>query len=374
MRFLIDGHTLFDHFTGIGRYTFHLIEELAALAPADQFVVPLNPRLPNRRFDLARFARMRNVTLVETSLTPFQPQYQFALASKVRTIDLFGLVHFSYYIRPYWRFPRSAVTIFDLTPLKFPQTLPTRAHRWLYHLMLRLALRASRLIFTTSNASRTDLQQAFSLRQKTVTVTPLAVEPRFKRAEEAAINALRARWNLPPRFLLALRMNKPHKNLPTLLQAFARAETDTPLVLAGFHDPRFADPQAQVAQLGIAKRVRFVGAPSDDELPILYSAAVAFAMPSLYEGFGLPVLEAMACGTPVVCSNSSSLPEVAGDAALLVAPRDVDGWADAITRLLSDEALRAQLSARGMMRAGEFSWARMAGQTYDVYRAQMELW
>ncbi len=373
MRLLIDGHTLYDHFPGIGRYTFHLIEEMAALAPRDEIFVPLNPRLPNRRFDLARLARLPNVTVMETRLTPFKPQFQFALAPHVDSQSL-DLAHFPYYVRPFVQFARSAITLFDLTPLKFPHTLPTQAHHWLFQWMTRLAVRASRIIFTTSSTSRSDLQQAFGPRDKAIVVTPLAAEARFRPAASAQIAELRARWDLPEKFLLALRMNKPHKNLLTLLQAFARAQTDAPLVLAGFHDPRFPDPQAQVTRLGITERVRFVGAPGDDELPMLYSAATAFAIPSLYEGFGLPVLEAMACGAPVICSDSSSLPEVAGDAALLVAPQDVDGWANTITRVLADASLRAQLSERGLRRAQEFSWMQTAQQTLAAYRAQLEVW
>ncbi len=374
MRLVIDGHTLYDHFPGIGRYTFHLIEGIAALAPHDQIIVPLNPRLPNRRFDLTRLASLPNVSLIETRLTPFVVSYQFALARLVRAVQPIDLWHFPYYVRPYVGLDRSAVTIFDLTPIKFPTTLPTRAHAWLFRWAMHLAIRSSRFVLTTSEASRADLRNLFKSVRKPIVVTPLAAEARFRPASTAQIGELRARFHLPERFILSLSMNKPHKNLPRLMAAFAKVETDVPLVLAGFHDPRFADPKVQAEALGIIERVRFIGAPSDDDLPVLYSAATAVAVPSLYEGFGLPVLEAMACGTPVICSNSSSLAEVAGEAAVLVDPADIDGWTSVIWHVLDDPALRAQLRERGLNQAQKFSWARTAHQTYDAYRQQAELW
>jgi alpha-1,3-rhamnosyl/mannosyltransferase len=373
MRILLDGHTLYDHFPGIGRHTYQLIESLATLAPHDSIVVPLNPRLPNRRFDLAQLRRFSNVSLVETTLTPFNVPFPCSLRNHPSRVQ-FDVAHFPYYMRPYIGYARSVVTIHDLTPTLFPQTLPTRAHALLSHWLTWLAIRVSRHVFTTSEASQRDLQRIFNVKPNDITITHNAVDAHFTPATTQAIAALRAKFQLPEQFILTLSINKPHKNLPTVLHAFAQLESDAHLVLAGFHDPRFPDSRAHVAQLGIGERVRFLGPMSDDDLPVLYSAATVFAFPSLYEGFGIPALEAMACGTPVVCSNSSSLPEVVGDAALLVNPYDVAAWRDALQRALDDDPLRAQMRERGLQQVTKFSWAETACRAHAAYVKLCEIW
>ncbi len=373
MRFLLDGHTLYDHFPGVGRYTYHLIEGIAMLAPQDEIVVPLNPRLPNRRFDLAQLRRFPNLTLIETPFTPFTPQYHWALKNYLPRVT-FELTHFPYYIRPYWGYARSVVTLYDVIPLRYPHALPTRLHALAFRWLMGLAVQTSRLIFTISHDAARDLQRYFALSKRALVATYLATESRFTPASTAAIQALRSRLNLPERFLFALAINKPHKNLTTLLRAFAHAHSDMHLVLGGFHDARFPDPRAQAAALGIGDRAHFVGAVSDDDLPALYSAATAFCFPSLYEGFGLPPLEAMACGAPVIVSNVSSLPEVVGDAGLQIAPHDVNAWTAAMQSVWDDAILRERLSYQSLQRAQRFTWARTAQQTYAAYAQQLEIW
>jgi glycosyltransferase involved in cell wall biosynthesis len=170
-------------------------------------------------------------------------------------------------------------------------------------------------------------------------------------------------------------VNKPHKNLEVLLDAYHRYYTRTPaegrasLVLVGEHDPRFVSPRRWAAQLGLARSVLALGNIPDEDLRALYTGAACIAFPSLYEGFGLPILEAMACGAPVVASSASSLPEVAGDAAILLDPYDSAAWTRIIPRLLEDSALRESLRSRGLARAREFSWEATARATLEVYRA-----
>ncbi len=187
-----------------------------------------------------------------------------------------------------------------------------------------------------------------------------------------------ARYGLPPRYVLAVGTLEPRKNLTTLLAAFARlrrngeVDADLRLVLAGargwLEEPIFAT----VRSLGLEDAVRFTGFVDDDDLPAVYSGAALFVFPSLHEGFGLPLLEAMACGVPVVTSNVSSMPEVAGDAATLVDPRDGEGLAAAIGRLLRDEALRDRLREAGIARARQFSWEATARRTLDAYASLLE--
>ena len=187
------------------------------------------------------------------------------------------------------------------------------------------------------------------------------------------MGAATARYGLPARYLLAVGTLEPRKNLTTLVRAFARlrdrSEIDRAvgLVLAGargwLDDPIFRTVQS----LGLEDAVRFPGFIDDDDLPAVYQGAELVVFPSLYEGFGLPLLEAMACGAPVVASNTSALPEVAGGAAILVDPLDVDGMARAVAGVLGDEALRGRLREDGVARASEFSWETAARRTLDAY-------
>ncbi|MEZ4663133.1 MAG: glycosyltransferase family 1 protein [Caldilineaceae bacterium] len=171
-------------------------------------------------------------------------------------------------------------------------------------------------------------------------------------------------------FLFYFGINKPHKNLPALIDAYAQWRTASayPLVIAGAWDERYPEAKQAAAQKNLGDSVIFLGPIPDADLPALYAAATAFIFPSRYEGFGLPVLEAMACGTPVACSNTSSLPEVAGDAALLFAPDDINAIAGALTQL-TDSSTRLRLRERGLQQAARFTWRRTAEQTLAVYRS-----
>ena len=166
---------------------------------------------------------------------------------------------------------------------------------------------------------------------------------------------------------------RQHKNLTTLIQAYARLPASAPpLAIAGAWDARYPEAKTTAQTLGLGSRVRFLGPVDEADLPALYTAATAFVFPSFYEGFGLPVLEAMACGTPVACSNVSSLPEVAGDAALLFAPGDARALAGALERLIEDHALRAELRQLGLAQAARFTWAHTAAATLGVYRKLLD--
>jgi len=197
-----------------------------------------------------------------------------------------------------------------------------------------------------------------------------AAGPRFKPADPSASDELRHRLGLPDHYALYVGINKPHKNLPRLVEAFARITHHVSrftLVIAGHEDPRYPQARERAAALGLDS-VMFLGAVAEEDLPALYSGADLFVFPSLYEGFGLPVIEAMACGTPVACSNVSSLPEVAGDAALLFDPHTPESIAAAICQTLQNAELRERLRRRGLEQAGHFSWEHAARLTLEAYR------
>ncbi len=267
----------------------------------------------------------------------------------------------------------TVVTVHDLSFLRYPQAF-RRFNRAYLGWMTRLAVRKAARVIAVSESTRRDVIALCGVADEKVTVVPNGVTSDFCPAEAHAVAAFRQRKGLPERCILFLGTLEPRKNVERLVEAYAllaqRQRGDLPpLVIAGakgwFYDTIFA----RVAQHGLAGRVIFPGFIPADELPWWYRGATLFVYPSLFEGFGLPVLEAMACGTPTITSNVSSLPEVAGDAALLVAPDDPVALADAMARVLDEPDLAAQMRAAGLMQASHFSWARTAAATAAVYQA-----
>ncbi len=260
-------------------------------------------------------------------------------------------------------------TLHDVTFLSHPH-VHTRLNRTYLRLLMPRFLQAADVVVADSRCTLQDALAHYPFISEKCHVVYAGVNSRFQPVEDpATLDALRARYNLPSRFLLYVGTIEPRKNLPTLLDAFARARLDgVDLVIAGKKGWLYDATLAQAEALGLQHKVMFLGFVPDDDLPALYNLAEAFTFPSLYEGFGLPVLEAMACGTPVVCANTSSLPEVAGDAALLLAPSDVAGWADALQRVTGEPDLRAELRGCGFRQAARFTWEATAASLRALYR------
>jgi alpha-1,3-rhamnosyl/mannosyltransferase len=392
VRIVIDARYISDHFPGIGRYVYNLLVALAELDQPHTFVALYNPDLPNTRFDIAALSRYPHMRLVATRLRPFSLTEQTTLPPLLKTMQS-QLYHTPYYVRPYFRLPCPAVvTLYDAIPRLFPKEVAPRA-RWLFNVLIRQAIRSSRHILAISASARDDLASAYQIPLDRIAVTPLAADPCFQPQPHHAIAAVRAKYALPDRYVLSLASNKPHKNLVSLVEAFGQVlKTTEPnlqpfegvytersrsaqgrsaidglqLVLAGHWDPRYPEAQSAVERLGLSHQVRFLPNFAEADLPALYSGAEVFAFASRYEGFGLPPLEAMACGAPVLCCNTSSLPEVVGDAAVRVAPTP-EALATGLTQLLGDAVLRARLRAAGPQRAAQFSWRKTAEATLSVY-------
>jgi glycosyltransferase involved in cell wall biosynthesis len=281
------------------------------------------------------------------------------------------LFHATEHLLPKLSRARSVFTLHDIAYLLFPQYHLLQNRIYLALMMPRFLARADRIIAVSENTRR-DALRFYRLDPAKIDMIPEGVEPHFRpETNPDRLVALRTRYALPARFLLYIGTIEPRKNLPTLLEAYRTLRDwgcEFRLVIVGKKGWLCKGFFHRLRELGLEGEVIFPGYIPDDDLPALYSAAEAFVFPSLYEGFGLPPLEAMACGTPVVCSNASSLPEVVGDAGLLVAPDDVSGLAAAVERVLADPSLRAELSARGRERAARFTWHETARRTLEVYQ------
>jgi glycosyltransferase involved in cell wall biosynthesis len=368
----IDGRYINDHFPGIARYAFNLVDTLARVAPQQTFTLLYNPALADTRFGVAKLGRHGNVGLVETEVPTFSLAEQWKLPRLIRALSL-DFIHSPYYIKPYWLPCASVVTVHDVIPLIYSQYLPSRRTKIVYRLAITLAVHSADAVITDSHSAARDLRRHCKVPAARLTVIPIAAAPAFKPQPRQAIEELRRRYNLPERYALFLASNKPHKNLPRLVEAWnllhrRRLAGGAKLVIAGHWDSRYPQAKQRAFELGLAEEILFLGPVAEEQLPALYSGATLFVFPSLYEGFGLPVLEAMACGTAVVCSNTSSLPEIAGDAALQVNPLDVKMLAETVARLLHDDGLRGNLAARGLAQAGRFSWEAAAQATLTLYR------
>jgi alpha-1,3-rhamnosyl/mannosyltransferase len=260
------------------------------------------------------------------------------------------------------------LTVYDLIPVLFPHHVSIQASL-LFRWATALAIRASGHVVTISEAARTDYQRIFRLAPGKVAAIPLAADPVFCPRPPAEVAAVCRRHGLPESYVLYLGSNKPHKNLVRLVDAWAQLQPQSvPLVIAGAWDSRYPRVRQRVRELGLDDVVLWPGPVAEPNLPALYAGATLFVFPSLYEGFGLPVLEAMACGTPVAAADSSSIPEVGGDAAIYFDPIDIDEMAEKIRSLLHDDELQERFRALGSAQAARYSWERTARRTLEIYR------
>jgi glycosyltransferase involved in cell wall biosynthesis len=354
---------------GIGRYTLQLMNGVVAADAESQYTLfynrpedaqaPINlQHLPARTIPYSE-KEWRFRTLLAHLL--HRPQ-----DSLLGQADVF---HATNNVLPHLVQIRSIFTLYDLAFRLHPAT-HTRLNRWFLATMMPFFLRKADHVIAISKATARDAMELYNLNQEKITVIYGGITPHFRPVtDERRQQQIRSHYSLPHRFILFVGTLEPRKNLPNLLRAFAAANTgEVKLVIAGkkgwFYQPIFN----LVRELGIEQEVQFLGFVPDEDLPVLYSLAEVFAFPSLYEGFGLPVLEAMACGAPVITSNISSLPEVAGDAAWLVEPSDVQGMRLAIERLVNEPTLRQEFSRRGLVQSSQFSWRRAAEETLDLYR------
>lgn len=370
MRVCLDVSPAVYRRAGIGRYARDLGAALVPLLPGDLGIFyndPTGSLAPEPPLDVLPRTTVRRETKLwrlSVALGDLLGRRQDGLAGGA------ALFHATDHLLP--RFSdrvRSVCTLHDLAFLVDP-SVHTRTNRLFLSAMVPRFLRRADRVICVSECTARDATRLLGLDPVKVAVVPSGVDARFHPPSRGEIASARSRLALPERYVLYVGTVEPRKNLPTLLRAWARlkrAGDPRRLVIAGKLGWLTDDFFRALAASGLEDEVVRLGYVADADLPALYGGAEAFVFPSRYEGFGFPVLEAMACGTPVVCSSSSSLPEVAGDAALLHDPASDEQLADALARLRDDPVLRVELAARGLRRAATFTWARAARETARVY-------
>ena len=365
MRIGIDVRKLHDF--GIGTYIRNLLQQLARFDRDTEFVLLCRSEDAS---GLAAFLGENFRTVVVTAGNySLAEQVAIPLALQREGVTLF---HAPHYVLPPLVRCRSIVTIHDCIHLMFPEYLPNRFAHAYAKASITLAARRAKRILTVSESSKRDILRFVDVPADRIDVIynaydeSFAIEPR-----EEDVLRVRERYQLQDPFVLYAGNVKPHKNLERLIEAFGIVRREgldaLKLVLIGDDISKYAVLRRAVHRLQLHKHVRFLGYLPEETLAVMYRLARVFVFPSLYEGFGLPPLEAMASGTPVITSNASSLPEVVGDAAILVDPYDPDAIAGAIRRVVSDETLRNDLRRRGLARAKEFSWVQSVTRIRRIY-------
>ncbi|MCX7860389.1 MAG: glycosyltransferase family 4 protein [Chloroflexus sp.] len=373
MRIAINAHLLAHTHSfrraGVSHYIEQVLLHLAQIDHENHYTV-----YTTRGLDQAALGLPANFVVKPSRLPTINPRVRIPWEQGIAPLMLRGkadLYHGCLNVAPLLSPVPTVITIHDLAFIRFPQTF--RAYNRIYlDLATRLSARRASRILAVSEHTKNEVVGLLGIPPERVVVTPNAARSHFRPPAPAAIEQLRARHGLPERFVLYVGTLEPRKNLTTLLEAFAlasRSVPNVPLVIGGGKGWMYEPIFARLEQLHLRDRVKFAGYIPEEELPLWYAAATVFVFPSIYEGFGMPPLEAMACGTPVITSNTSSLPEVVGDAGLMVSPSDTVALAEAIRRLLTDADLRAELRQRGLARARRFSWAETAAKTLAAYQA-----
>jgi len=369
MRFAIDATSIPRQMAGAGVYTYNLIRALAAVDRENEYVVfTKSDAFDDLNREDPPF-RTIHVSLGSRPARLLWEQFALPIHLRRRKIDV---LHSPHHTAPLVvAGSRRVVTFHDLTFFILPDRYP-RKRRIYFQSVSRATARVAAALICPSQAVRDDIVRILHVRPEKVHPIAEAAAPEFQPIKDkAALAQLRSRYGLPDRFILSVGSLEPGKNRTTLLKAYAELRKrglEQKLVVAGQRAWKFDGDLELVEDLGLQEDVLFTGYVMPEEMPALYNAADLFVFPSLYEGFGLPVIEAMACGVPVVASNVSAIPEFASEAALLIDPRDAEQLCDSMERILRDKRLAATLKRRGIERAKEFSWERAARETVAVYQ------
>jgi glycosyltransferase involved in cell wall biosynthesis len=351
--------------TGVSRYIESLLEHLPAEVAGDEVIVYVGREVGQLDSSL----QIRRAP-VSVGRPPFRIAWELAALPLLTRRDGLDLFHGTVNVLPAGLGCPSVVTVHDLAFLRYPEQVTAKRYHYLKRMIGR-SVRNVAAVIVPSVATGEDVADLLGVEPDRIAVVPLGVSSRFQPASVVEIERVRAKYGLSKPYVLAVGTIEPRKNLPRLIQAMAHLDStvDEELVIAGPVGWLSAEVEQGIARSGLGERIRRPGYIEDADLAPLYSAASVVAMPSLYEGFGLPVLEALATGAVVVTSNVSSLPEVAGDAAILVDPLSVGSIAEGISSAISNLGQRERLCAAAIEQASKFSWSRTAHETMAVYRS-----
>lgn len=374
MKIGIDARFLSYRHAGLGRYSTQLLGELLKLDRFNHYLLFVRPEetLPSNITNLVEGSSRRiRLQVIDASHYSLAEQVSFPPQIKNSGVDFIHCTHFCHPI--YLRIP-FVVTIHDLTLSKFLGQHPY-LKRIAYRVVMKHAIQKSIKIITVSEFVKGQIIDEYKVAPEKIVTVYNGVDRHFKvLTNPLLLKKMAAKYGIKGPFLLYVGQWRSHKNLLNLVEAFyevlkdVRFKNDLELVIIGRKEPRFTPLIERVWELGLTDRVIFTGFVEEEDLPALYNAAQLFVFPSLYEGFGLPPIEAMASGTPVVAAKTTSLPEVLGNAALYFDPLSVTQIAQAILRALKDGELRTDLRQEGFMRARRFSWQRTARETLKVYQ------
>lgn len=358
---------------GVSKYTELLIKYLGQVDPTNEYLIYFGngPHPPD-------FAAAPNFRLIRSRLNTEKPVTRIAWEQFIAPFRLLrdrpALLHCPVNVMPLLTLTRTVITIHDLGFMRFPERYKKPKRLYLHALTALSARRAAHLI-TPSEAIRQEVIELLKIKPERVTAIAEGVSENFKPLPAEDVEKFRREKGLPAKFVLYVGTLEPRKNLPLLIKAFARWRKEHPadaegvrLILGGAKGWFYEEIFRLVEELGLGGLTDFPGYLREEELPLWYNSARCFVYPSIYEGFGLPPLEAMACGCPVVTSDTSSLPEVVGEAGWLVKPDDESGLATALNRLLTDDAAWSAYRGKGLLQAARFTWQEAARQTLEIYR------
>lgn len=353
--------------TGIGNYVYNLINELSKIDKEDIYLI---------NYEKNNLFPELNKIIIKNPFEKFpkKPFYFWHLYLNYylnkKKLDL-DIIHSPENASLFVKLTnqKKIITVYDVISLYFPKTF-TKITVFRYKLLFSKTIKTSDKIITVSHHTKQDIMKYFKIPEDKIKVIYEAANGNYKPLKEDEVNKIRQKYNLNYPFILYVGTLEPRKNIPTLLKAYYKLKKQGikhKLVITGKRGWKYKSIFETIEKLNLQKDVIFTGYVPDEDLPGLYNAADLFVYPSLYEGFGLPPLEAMACGTPVITSNTSSLPEVVGDAGIMVNPYNVDELANAMYEVLTNDGLREELSKKGLERAKLFSWKKCAKEHLKVY-------
>jgi glycosyltransferase involved in cell wall biosynthesis len=372
MRIGIDATALPPQPVGAGNYIIQLIRALASLNVNDEFVIFAHQK-GHALINLSQEDSFEWIILEDRNPGSRLIWEQTLFPQLVKKSGV-NLLHSLHYTRPMKLPCASVVTFHDMTFFLYPE-LHTRAKRLFFPLAIRASARRADALIAVSESTRQDVIRVLGISPEKIITIQSGVDPAFRPINDTvAKGKIAEKYDLPERFILYVGLIEPRKNLPMLISAFKRfidSGKDYKLVLVGSYGWMYEKLLKQINNLDLEGMIYFTGYVSQEDLPLVYNLSSLFVYPTIYEGFGLPVLEAMACGVPVITTDVSSLPEIVGEAGMLVPVNDVEALYGAMIAVLGDEDLRRKMINKGMQRAAKFTWEQTAKLTFQVYQQVM---